>query len=182
MARDGGVIRARLLDAGMRLAQAGALSGLRVDEIGAGAGVGKGTFYVHFPARSAFLAALHQRFQDQPAVRIERTTAETAPGLARLRAGSPAYPDGCRAQSAIKAMLLGARSEPEIQHEVAAQNARFGALVGGEFRAAGWPAPEHAARLWVGLVAEGAVAEAEARRRQPPLRATLARYLGATPV
>lgn len=177
MPRDGSGTRERLLDAGLRLAHAGALSTLRVDEVVGAAGVAKGTFYVHFATREDFLVALHRRFHDQLAQRIEQAVAGHAPGMQRLLRGSLAYLDGCCEQRGIKAMLLGARAEPAIQQAVSTQNARFATLVAEEFRTAEWPAPQHAARLWVGLMAEAAIAEAEAGRKLPPLRQTLSRFL-----
>lgn len=176
MPRDGSATRERLLEAGLKLAHAGALSALRVDDIVDGAGVGKGTFYVHFASREDFLVALHRRFHDQLAQRIERAIAGLAPGLPRLLRGTSAYLDGCCEQRAIKAMLLGARAEPAILQAVTAQNARFAALVAEEFAAAGWPAAPQAARLWVGMSAEAAIAESEAGRKLPLLRQALARF------
>lgn len=177
MPRDGSPTRERLLEAGLRLAHAGALSSLRVDEVVDAAGVAKGTFYVHFRTREDFLVALHSRFHDGLAREIDRAVAGQAPGMRRLLRGSLAYLDACCEQRGIKAMLLGARAEPAIQQAVTAQNARFATLTAGEFRAADWPAPQQAARLWVGMVAEGAIAEAEAGRKLPPLRQALRRFL-----
>jgi TetR/AcrR family transcriptional repressor of nem operon len=178
--RDGGPTRERLLEAGLRLAQTGALSALRVDDVVQAAGVAKGTFYVHFRTREDFLVALHRDFHDGLAAHIQHAIAGQVTGARRLLRGSLAYLDGCCEQRAIKAMLLGARAEPAIQQAVMAQNARFSALAEQEFRAAGWPAPQHAARLWVGTVAEGAIAEAEAGRKLPPLRQALGRFLGSS--
>jgi AcrR family transcriptional regulator len=179
MPRDGSATRQRLLEAGLRLAHAAALSALRVDEVVEAAGVAKGTFYVHFRTREDFLVALHGRFHDSLAERMELAVAGQAPGLRRLLRSSLAYLDACCEQRGIKAMLLGARTEPGIQQAVSAQNARFALLAAEEFKAADWPAPQQAARLWVGLVAEGAIAEADAGRKLPPLRQALARFLGA---
>jgi AcrR family transcriptional regulator len=175
--RDGGATRERLLEAGLRLAHTAALSTLRVDEVVNAAGVAKGTFYVHFQTREDFLVALHGRFHDGLAERIDQAVAGQAPGMRRLLRGSLAYLDACCEQHGIKAMLLGARTEAAIQHAVSAQNARFALLAAEEFKAAGWPAPQQAARLWVGMVAEGAIAEADAGRKMPPLRQALAHFL-----
>jgi TetR/AcrR family transcriptional regulator, transcriptional repressor for nem operon len=60
---------------------------------------------------------------------------------------------------------------------VSVQNARFARLAADEFKAADWPAPLQAARLWVGMVAEAAIAEAEAGRKLPTMRQALARFL-----
>ena len=177
MSRDGSATRKRLLDAGLQLAHAGAFSTLRVDEVVNAAGVAKGTFYVHFSTREDFLVALHRRFHDQLAERIDRAVTGQALGMQRLLRGSLAYLDGCGEQSGIKAMLLGARAEPAIQQAVSVQNARFARLAADEFKAADWPAPLQAARLWVGMVAEAAIAEAEAGRKLPTMRQALARFL-----
>ncbi len=178
MARDGRATRERLLDAGLLLADKAALSALRVDAVVEAAAVAKGTFYVHFATREDYLAALHGRFHDRLAGRIELAVAGQAPGMERLLRGSLAYLDGCCEQQGIKAMLLGARAEPLIRQAVSAQNARFAALATEEFKAVDWPAPPHAARLWVGMVAEAAIAESEAGRKLPPLRQALRRFLG----
>ncbi len=177
MPRDGTATRERLLEAGLHLTQAAALSSLRVDEVVDAAGVAKGTFYVHFRTREDFLVALHSRFHDGLAVHIDAAVAGQARGMRRLLRGSLAYLDGCSEQRGIKAMLLGARAEPAIQQAVTAQNARFALLAAEEFRAADWPAPQQAARLWVGMVAEAAIAEADAGRKLPPLRQALGRFL-----
>jgi TetR/AcrR family transcriptional regulator, transcriptional repressor for nem operon len=179
MPRDGSATRERLLEAGLRLAHAGALSSLRVDEIVDAAGVGKGTFYVHFATREDFLVALHGRFHDQLAERIDRAIAGLAPGMPRLLRATTAYLDGCCEQRAIKAMLLGARADPAIQQAVSSQNARFAGLAAEEFATAGWPAPQQAARLWIGMAAEAAIAESEAGRKMPLLRQALARFAAA---
>lgn len=177
MPRDGAPTRERLLEAGLRLAHAGALSSLRVDEVVDAAGVAKGTFYVHFRTREDFLVALHSRFHDGLAAHIDAAVAGQARGMRRLLRGSLAYLDGCCEQRGIKAMLLGARAEPAIQDAVTAQNERFAALGVDEFKAAGWPAPTAAARLWVGMVAEAAIAEADAGKKLPALRQALRRFL-----
>src|SRR5579859_7926004 len=177
MPRDGSATRERLLEAGLQLAHTAALSSLRVDEVVQAAGVAKGTFYVHFPTREDFLVALHRRFHDGLAAHIDQAVAGQAKGLRRLLRGSLAYLDRCCEQRGIKAMLLGARAEPAIQLAVTAQNARFAGLGAEEIKAADWPAPQQAARLWVGMVAEAAIAEAEAGKKLPALRQALARFL-----
>jgi AcrR family transcriptional regulator len=180
MPRDGSATRERLLDAGLQLAHATALSALRVDGIIGAAGVAKGTFYVHFKTREEFLTALHRRFHDELAQGIERAVQTMSCGVHRLLRGSLAYLDGCCERHAVKAMLLGSRTEPAIQDAVSTQNARFAALAEEEFAAMKWPAPPQAARLWVGMVAEAAVAEADAGRKLPQLRQALKHFLGNT--
>ena len=54
--------RQGLLDAGASLVEEHGLAGLSVNMVVARAGVAKGTFYVHFKDRSAFVDAMHERF------------------------------------------------------------------------------------------------------------------------
>lgn len=178
MPRDGEPTRQKLLDAGQALAARGALALLRVDDVVEKAKVAKGTFYVHFGSFGEYLTELHRRFHDQVAKVVEATATETAPGVRRLLAGSIAYLDACREQSAVKALLIEARVAPGIQAAVAAQNARFAKAAAEQFAAAGWATPPAAARLWVAMVAEAALAEAERGAVDRSLRKALARFLG----
>ncbi|MGH8456595.1 MAG: TetR/AcrR family transcriptional regulator [Stenotrophobium sp.] len=169
--------REKLLDAGCALVHTQAFASLRIDDIVEQAGVAKGTFYLHFPDRTAFLVDLHRRFHDEIMAAVEQATVKKTHGNAKLLAGSLAYLDACLRKHPVKALLIGARAEPAIQTEIGHQNARFTRLASQSFSAAGWQASSHAARLWVGMVAEAALAEAEAGRAIPALRKALARFL-----
>ncbi|MDP3857978.1 MAG: TetR/AcrR family transcriptional regulator [Stagnimonas sp.] len=177
MARDPEPTREKLLRAGEQLAAEHSLGELRVDAITALSGVAKGTFYVHFKTRADYLVALHRRFHDRLAASIDGALARQPPGRARLLAGSLAYLDGCLAEGALKALLLGARVEPDIQQEVARQNARFGKLAAQDLARLHGPEPAQTGRLWVAMVAEAALAEREAGAPLPALRAALAGFL-----
>lgn len=178
MPRDPEPTRQRLLDAGQALAARGSLALLRVDDVVGKAKVAKGTFYVHFRSRSEYLTELHRRFHDCVAAEVEVASLGQPAGLKRLMAGSLAYLDACREQCAVKALLIESRVEREIQKAVAAQNVRFSGRAAEEFAAAGWPAPPAIARLWVAMVAETALAEAERGAVDRSLRNALARFLG----
>lgn len=169
--------RGKLLEAGCALAHSQAFANLRIDDIVERAGVAKGTFYLHFADRTAFLVALHRRFHDEVMAAVELATEQAPHGTDRLVVGSLAYLDSCRQNHPVKALLVGARAEPAIQTQVSHQNARFTQLAEHNFKAAGWPAAKHAARLWVGMVAEAALAEAEAGAALPPLRKALTHFL-----
>ncbi len=54
-----------LLEAGSELAESRGLAQMTVDAIVDKAGFGKGTFYVHFSDRIAFLVALHAQFHER---------------------------------------------------------------------------------------------------------------------
>ena len=57
--------RHELLEAADAIAERDGLAALSVAEITSEAGLGKGTFYIHFPDRAALLVQLHRRFGDQ---------------------------------------------------------------------------------------------------------------------
>jgi AcrR family transcriptional regulator len=169
--------RLQLLEAGQKLVQSRPLGQLRIDDVVEAAGVAKGTFYLHFSDRADYLVTLHRRFHDELMSEVQRATKGQPPGLPRLLAGSLAYLDGCRREHPVKALLIEARAEPAIQAEIAAQNVRFAQRAARDFEAAGWPAPAEAARLWIGMVAEGALLEAEAGTTLSSLGQALARFL-----
>jgi len=162
-----------LLDAGLALADGGALSTLSIDLIVEAAKVAKGTFYVHFRDRADYLVALHRRFHDGLAAAIRTAGAGLAPGGPRLRASTLAYLDGCLSARGVKAMLLEARGEPAVAREVAASNERFARAAVPEFEAIGARHPVETARLFVAMVAEVALLELAKGRRNAPLRAAL---------
>ena len=77
--RAAGALQTReaLLDAGAALAEEHGLAGVSVNMVVARAGVAKGTFYVHFKDRAAFVDAMHARFH----ARVEAAVAEAIAGL-----------------------------------------------------------------------------------------------------
>lgn len=153
--------RQALIDAGLDLAASAGLNRLTVDAVVNKAGVAKGTFYVHFHDRTAFLMALHAQFHERLRDAISRAIANLVPGTERLRKGTETYLDGCLHGQAVKALLLEARSEAPIAAEVQRRNAEFAALAQADLRAMGWPDPEVSARLFVTLAAEAALVELE---------------------
>ncbi len=178
---DAAQTRQRLLDSGAELAGTKSLATLTVDEVVAHAGCAKGTFFTHFQTRAEFFVALHRAFHERVATSVQGAIAGSEPGLPRLLRGSLAYLDACRREHTVKSLLVEARWLPEISAEVHRQNARFDSLATVNFEAARWPSPKQAARLWVALVAEAALAEAEASRRLPAFRRQLPIFLGVEP-
>lgn len=177
MAADAHPTRAKLLATGLALAESGGLANLSINAVVAAAGVAKGTFYVHFPTRDEYLAALHAAFHDDLEGRIDEATGATPAGAERLRRGVAAYLDGCLAQAGVKALLVEARAEPAIREQVRARNRAFVKPVLEAFAALGWPDAAVAARLYVAMVAEAALIELEAGRRQPAVRRALDHFL-----
>lgn len=171
--------REALLDAGVAVAEEHGLAGLSVNRVVARAGVAKGTFYVHFDDRDAFVDALHRRFHE----RVETAVAAVAEGIPagpeRLYRGVVAYLDVCLADRAVKALALEARSDPALSDSMSKRHERFAATAVPSFRAMGWPDATASAQLLAAMTAEIAIRELDAGRRLPAARRALHRFLGA---
>ncbi|HEX4362128.1 MAG TPA: TetR/AcrR family transcriptional regulator [Pseudonocardia sp.] len=172
--------RTLLLDTGLGLADRASLGGFPIDEVVRAAGVAKGTFYVHFPSRTAYLEALHERFHDRLRAAIERATDGLAPGREHLRAGTMAYLDGCLTARGVKAMLASARGEPAIAARVAASNRRFADEAEPDFVALGAARPAERALLFVAMAAEVALLELDRGGPAAELRNELCVLAGMT--
>ncbi|MBC3839656.1 helix-turn-helix transcriptional regulator [Streptacidiphilus sp. 4-A2] len=151
--------RAALLDAGLEIAELHGLSGMSVNRVVAVAGVAKGTFYVHFPDRDAFLSALHQRFHEQAGGAVAAALTRHQPGRIRLQSAMTAYFEVCLGNRGVKALVLEARNTPGVAAEVDARNEAFAALAEPDLLAMGWAEAHTAARLVVAMCAELAMAE-----------------------
>jgi AcrR family transcriptional regulator len=177
--RDGTRTRTALLDAGVAVAEQDGLAGLSVNRVVAQAGVAKGTFYVHFADREAFVDALHARFHERVQDAVARATADTPPGAERIRRGAEAYLDVCLAERAIKALALEARTDTALTAPMEERHERFAASAVPSFRAMGWPDATAAAQLLAAMTSEVALRELAAGRRLPAARRSLRRFLGA---
>ncbi len=171
--------RERLLDAGVAVAEEHGLTGLSVNRVVAEAGVAKGTFYVHFPNRAAFVDALHERFHEQVGEAVAAAVKSLAPGPDRIVAGAEAYLDQCLRNSSVKALALEARSDPELSASMSDRHELFAASAVPSFKAMGWPDASAASQLLSAMTAEIAIRELEAGRRLPAARRSLRRFLGA---
>jgi AcrR family transcriptional regulator len=170
--------RETLLDAGVVVAEGHGLSGLSVNRVVAEAGVAKGTFYVHFQDRAAFVDALHQRFHARVQSAVGEATEGTPPGADRIVRGVEAYLDTCLDDRAVKALSLEARSDPALNAAMSARHERFAASAVPSFKAMGWPDATAASHLLAAMTAEVAIRELDAGRRLPAARRSLRRFLG----
>lgn len=170
--------RDALLAAGVAVADRDGLAGMSVNRVVAEAGVAKGTFYVHFADRDAFVDALHERFYGRVDEAVAAATRDAAPGAESLLRGAAAYLDACLADRGVKALLLEARADGAIPGRASAREERFAQLSVPGFSAMGWRDARVAARLFVRMISEGAILELEAGRRLPAVRRTLARFVG----
>lgn len=171
--------REALLDAGVDVAEEYGLTGLSVNRVVARAGVAKGTFYVHFANREAFVDALHERFHGRVLEAVEAATAAVPAGAERIYRGAEAYLDLCLADRAVKALALEARSDPSLSASMSKRHERFAASAIPSFRAMNWPDAPAAAQLVAAMTAEIAIRELEAGRRLPAARRSLRRFIGA---
>jgi AcrR family transcriptional regulator len=169
-----------LLDAGVAVAERDGLAGLSVNRVVAEAGVAKGTFYVHFADREAFIDAIHARFHDRVLAAVAAATADTKPGTERIVCGAEAYLDVCLADRAIKALSLEARTDTALTTSMTARHERFAASAVPSFKAMGWPDAKAAAQLFAAMTSEIAIRELEAGRRLPAARRALRRFLDAS--
>ena len=171
--------REALLDAGVTVAESAGLAGLSVNRVVAEAGVAKGTFYVHFDDRQAFVDSLHARFHGRVLEAVAAATDGVPPGAERLILGVEAYLDTCLSDRAVKALALEARSDPALATSMSKRHERFAASAVPSFRAIGWPDAVAASQLLAAMTSEIAIRELEAGRRLPAARRSLRRYLGA---
>ncbi len=169
--------REALLDAGVAVAEGHGLTGLSVNRVVAEAGVAKGTFYVHFDDREAFVDALHRRFHSRVQDAVGRATEGVPPGADRIVLGVEAYLDTCLDDRAVKALALEARSDPALGASMSARHERFAATAVSSFKAMGWPDPTAASHLLAAMTAEIAIRELDAGRRLPAARRSLRRFL-----
>lgn len=164
-----------LLDAGVSVAERHGLARLSVNLVVEEAGLAKGTFYVHFADRDAFVDAIHERFYERVSARVAEALDGIEPGAERLRRGMIAYLDACLADRAVKALLTEARAG----RDMASRQATFAALAEPSVRAMGMRDARVTARLFMALTSEAALLELEAGRRVPAARRAIESLLEA---
>ena len=168
--------RDALLEAGAVVAERDGLASLSVNRVVTEAGLAKGTFYVHFPDRDAFVSAVHERFYGRVDAAIAVAVGDLPPGPERLRLGTEAYLDACLVDRAMKALLLEARAQGA---SIDLRQAGFADLIEPDLRAMGWRDARPAARLLVAMTSEAALTELEAGRPVPAARRSLRRFMRA---
>ena len=172
--------RLELLNAAVEIAEREGLNGLSVARITTTAGHAKGTFYVHFPDRAAFLVALHRRFHDSLFTRILAETADESPGPIRARKRLLAFLDGCRELPGVRALLLEARTEQAVAAEVDKRNRQAATVLSTDLGGC-CAHPRETARLLVLAAADIAARESDQRRRLVPARSALLSLIPAPP-
>jgi TetR/AcrR family transcriptional regulator, transcriptional repressor for nem operon len=170
--------REALLDAGVALAEEHGLAGVSVNMVVARAGVAKGTFYVHFKDRAAFVDAMHARFHARAEAAVAEAAAGLPPGAEHLYRGLAAYLDFSLANRGVKALSLETRSDPAMQDSMKARRERLAAAGVPDVEAMGWDDAEAAAQLLAAMTREISALEFDAGRPLPAQRRALKRFLG----
>jgi TetR/AcrR family transcriptional regulator, transcriptional repressor for nem operon len=169
--------RQELIDAGVAVAEREGLAGLSINAVVDEAGVAKGTFYVHFADRDAFIDALHLQFYARISAAVSEAVEHLAPGTLRLARGIEVYLDSCLADRAIKALILETRSDAHLTTTMVERERLFARLAEPSLKAMGWREPEIAARLLVAMTSEAALMELEAGKRLPAVRRSIERLI-----
>lgn len=165
--------RIALLDAGLRIAARDGLSQMTIDAIVDEAEVAKGTYYVHFKNRNAYLVALYERWHRLLMEEIFAAIRGKEPGMTRLRAAGSAYLDACLKAQSIQALLVAGRSEIATA-EVAARGSQEAAtLIAEDFAVLGYTHPMVAAQLFVSTTIAAALNELDRGGADPTIRETL---------
>jgi TetR/AcrR family transcriptional regulator, transcriptional repressor for nem operon len=170
--------RQALLDAGASLAEEHGLAGLSVNMVVARAGVAKGTFYVHFKDRAAFVDAMHERFHAGIQKAVGKAIAGVPPGAERIYRSAEVYLDVSLANRGVKALSLEARSDPSAQASMAARRERLAAAGVADLKAMGWRDATAAAQLIAAMTREISALEFDAGKPLPASRRALKRFLG----
>jgi AcrR family transcriptional regulator len=165
--------REALLDAGELVADLQGLAGLSVAAVVARAGVAKGTFYVYFADREAFVDALHQRFYARVGEAVVAAVEGQEPGRERLLGAIDAYLDVCLDNRAVKALVFDSRAQGSLTTTMREREEMFAQLAEPSLKAMGITPTPTAARLFVAMTSEAALIELEAGRRVPGARGTI---------
>jgi TetR/AcrR family transcriptional regulator, transcriptional repressor for nem operon len=169
--------REALLDAGAALAEEHGLAGISVNMVVARAGVAKGTFYVHFKDRAAFVDAMHARFHARVQVAMADAVEHLPPGAERLFRSAETYLDVSLQNRGVKALSLDARSDPASQASMAARRNRLADGTIADLKAIGWDDAEAASQLVAAMIREISALEFDAGHRLPASRRFLNRFL-----
>jgi TetR/AcrR family transcriptional regulator, transcriptional repressor for nem operon len=170
--------RTTLLAAGERVVDQLGLAGLSVAAVAERAGVAKGTFYVYFPDREAFVDALHQRFYDRVGAAVAAAVEGLAPGRGLLLTAMEAYLDVCLANHGVKALVFETRAQGNLTTTMEEREQLFARLAQPSLVAMGMKPAAPAARLFVAMISEAALIELEAGRRVPGARKAIRAFAG----
>lgn len=159
-----------LLKAGEAVAERDGLGGLSVAAVTAQAGVAKGTFYVYFPDRDAFVDALHLRFFERVAGAVTDAAGSLEPGRDFLVAAIEAYLDVCQEHRAITVLFFESKTQGGLTPAMKDRVAELMKLCEPSVRALGMTPARISTRLIMALTSEAALIELEAGQKVPSAR------------
>ena len=177
LTRKGQQSREALLEAGAAVAERAGIGGLTVAEVTRSAGLAKGTFYLYFPDREAFIDALHQRFYARVTEGVMGAVEGLEAGVGRVVAANLAYLDVCLANSGAKALVLETRNQPNLTETMEDRQEMFAKLAEGDLKEIGVPSPSVTARMIVAMTSEAALIELRAGRKVPATRKALRGFI-----
>ena len=169
--------REALLEAGAEVAERAGVGGLTIAEVVRSAGLAKGTFYLYFPDREAFIDALHQRFYARVTEAVLSAVEGMEPGIERVVAANLAYLDVCLENSGAKAFVLETRNQPNLTETMEDRQQMFAKLAAGDLKAIGVASPDVTARMVVAMTSEASLIELRAGRRTPAARRALRGFI-----
>lgn len=173
----GQMSREALLQAGAGVAERAGIGGLTVAQVTHAAGLAKGTFYLYFPDREAFIDALHQRFYTRVTEAVLGAVEGLDAGIERVVAANLAYLDVCLANRGAKALVLETRNQPNLTETMEDRQRMFAELAAGDLKAIGVRNAAATARMIVAMTSEAALIELEAGRRIPATRKALRGFI-----
>jgi TetR/AcrR family transcriptional repressor of nem operon len=171
--------RIALIEAGALIAERDGLAGLSVANVVERAGVAKGTFYVHFADREAFIDALHQRFYGRVSEAVSDAVRGLPPGPELLLAAINAYLDTCLDNHGVKALVFETRGQENLTNTMQQREALFARLAEPSARALGMRPARIAARMIVAMTSEAALIEMEAGHKVSGARSSIRQIVNA---
>ena len=169
--------REALLEAGADVAERDGVGGLTIAEVARTAGLAKGTFYLYFRDREAFIDALHQRFYARVTEAVMGAVDGLGPGVERVVVANLAYLDVCLANRGAKALVLETRNQPNLTETMEDRQEMFAKLAEGDLTSIGVASPGVTARMIVAMTSEAALIELRAGRRVPATRKALRGFI-----
>lgn len=169
--------RARLLECAAALAlERGSALDLQLDAVLAAAKASEAEFHLAFPGRRQFLLALMLHYLDVARAAAIEALAQSQPGVPRIAAAFTDYWEANLRLRPMRELCLHFRTDPEGAEILRARLAGVTVITQHELRSIGWPRAASAARLAAQMCVECAVAEFEARKALPDVRAAVLDY------
>jgi TetR/AcrR family transcriptional regulator, transcriptional repressor for nem operon len=131
-----------------------------------------------FGSLPQYLAALQDDLLQRLRHRVLEAALAQPSGRERIYAGTLTYLDGYLDEQPLRRWLVNAReSLPPVADGIRRQNRTYALVLRSEFEGMRWPFAHAAARLFIAMVMEAAMAEHESGARRADMRAALREFL-----